>query len=647
MAGQPIAPLSAAILLLVMVSMCNAQQSRGNGRFAMKNRQKYARGRIPRTLQSPLLSSNRREPEKTSPTQAQDMSFLPELQSKATKKIMPCGPFTWEFRNYDGSCNNKENIRWGAANSGQMLHWKSRSTAPTGKSLPSARLVSNIVCRQTQSNMPNRRKMSEFVTFFGQFLDHNYAATPADESNTPMDIPVPSDDMDFRGNHNNSNYMRFHRSARATSGDGPTILTALSSFTDLSAVYGDNEERCKALRLFADGKLKVSVGDKLPWNDEGASNAPSTSKHFYLAGDFRANEHVCLAILHTIWVREHNKLCESLKRDFPGWGDERLYQMARKINGAAFQSVVYNEFYPALTGRRVPRYNGYSPKVNPGISLLFSTAAYRIGHTLVGDQITRMGCGNEKLPSLRLRDVFFTAPRVLQDKDIEEFVRGMVHTPAQEVDVHVVNLLRNFLFTDVAGEELFDLVSANIQRGRDHGLPPYNQIRKIMRRSPAKSFYDITRNKQSAELLEKAYGHGNVNNVEAWVGLLAEPHIPGASMGRTNYLIFRQEFQRTRAGDRFFYMRRGVFSRQVLATIYKHGRMTMRDILLRNTNMSPHEVRSVWFAGSQTKHVMKQSAGNSLVDLKGPVRHRRTSRHLRRDRRRASSLSTSRASADR
>lgn len=172
-------------------------------------------------------------------------------------------------------------------------------------------------------------------------------ATPAQVPIERMDIPVARDDATYYTLHaNTSTSMHFKRSARAKSYGKPSVINSMSSFLDLAAVYGDNEKRADKLRTKRNGKLKVSKGDNLPFNSDGLMNAPSLSPKMYVAGDFRANEHVALTALHIIWLREHNKLCDSLKRDFPGWGDERLYQMARKINGANFQRVVFEEFYP-------------------------------------------------------------------------------------------------------------------------------------------------------------------------------------------------------------------------------------------------------------------------------------------------------------
>lgn len=127
-----------------------------------------------------------------------------------------------------------------------------------------------------------------------------------------------------------------------------------------------------------------------------------------------------------------------------------------------FTFILFHAYATAITGRRLPSYRGYNKKVDPSVSLLFSTAAYRIGHTLVGPDIQRFGCGNAVLPALKLKDVFFTSPTMLGRHKMEQFVRGMMLTKAQEVDAKVTDLLRNFLFTGVKEEDVFDLAGASI-----------------------------------------------------------------------------------------------------------------------------------------------------------------------------------------
>lgn len=445
--------------------------------------------------------------------------------------------------------------------------------------------------------MPNRRRLSELTVFFGQFIDHTIIATPVNDEE-PMNIPIPSDDPIFA--NFTSGYLPFERSVRGQmrgfrSPERP--INSLSSMLDLSSVYGTDDARVKALRSHKGGRLRESDGRMLPVNDVGLRNAPNKERAYFLAGDHRANEHPVLTSLHTLFVREHNLLCEELQALFETWEDEELFQTARKINIAQFQKIVFTEFYPAMTGRNLGPYRKFRSSVNPTISDIFSTAAYRIGHTMVGNGINRRGPGMKHMTGLSMTEMFFRPAGVMKE-GISPFLRGALFHRAQEVDLLVHNSLRNFLFKNVPHEKGFDLVALNLQRGRDHALPTYNGIRQMMRMRPVRNFQQISRDRTVQAKLMAAYG--TVNRVEAWPGLLAEDHFPGASMGPTMLTIWFKEFSRMRDGDRFFYWNRGLFSQTLWKRMPRIPAMfqekeILRDIILRNTKVTEAEIgRTVW-----------------------------------------------------
>ncbi|NBQ16229.1 MAG: peroxidase, partial [Proteobacteria bacterium] len=129
----------------------------------------------------------------------------------------------------------------------------------------------------------------------------------------------------------------------------------------------------------------------------------------------------------------------------------------------------------------------------------------------------------------------------------------------------------------------------NIQRGRDHGLPDYNAVRQDFGLRPVRNFSEITSNATLAASLVSLYG--SVNNIDAWVGLLAEDHVPGSSLGATNIAVLRDQFMRLRDGDRFWY-RNGGFDQRQLAEI--EG-TRLSDILMRNSGVAGLQ-RNVFFA---------------------------------------------------
>lgn len=573
-----------------------------------------------------------------------------------------------EFRSLDGTCTNDKQRASGSVGTAHYSYFSSHSSRePTGMDLPSARLISNIVSSQS-TEILNKRGLSEFVVYFGQFLDHTIVATSVEEGSF-MNISIPEDDPLFSSNNG---FLVFQRNKRATvspgEGSRPTgrlswqdhgrplseqlssrshgrppskgpppgrppskgpppgrppsdrppqgrppygqpppgparpverPANVLSSAIDLASVYSVDENRLKYLRKYENGLMLTSYGGLLPKNENDQFNAPSSSAQFYLAGDHRANEHPVLTAIHTLFVREHNKLAEELKSVFPDWDDEQLFQTSKKINIAQFQKIVYEEFFPAITGRSLPYYRRGRTNLDPSVSVTFSTAAYRVGHTMVGNKIPRKGPGLSDLPPFHADDMFFRSSEVMES-GIEPFLRGTVCTSAQEIDIYVVDALRNFLFKNVRGEVGVDLIALNLQRGRDHALPPYVEIVKRFTRRKIRSFQDVSRDEEVQNRLSRAYG--DVTKVEAWIGLMAEDHVAGSSMGPTLLAIWIEEFSRFRAADRFFYLVPGLFSSDFirsfppLQNIYK-SRNLMAEIMHRNTEMTVSEMgSSVWFS---------------------------------------------------
>ena len=289
-----------------------------------------------------------------------------------------------------------------------------------------------------------------------------------------------------------------------------------------------------------------------------------------------------LTALHTLFVREHNRIARIVRSQLPTWSGDRVYQAARQLVGAEMQAITFREYLPALLGRFAPSVKSvYRPRVQPQIVNHFSTALFRYGHSQLNPLLLRLDeAGNEiAAGNLRLRDAFF-APDEVVDHGIEPLLRGLASQQAQAVDPFVIDDVRNFLFGP-PGSGGFDLASLNIQRGRDHGLPAYNATRLGYGLPPAANYDDISSDPEIQARLEAAYGAGNVDDVDLWVGALAEDPLPGALVGPLIGKAIRKQFVRLRDGDRFWYRR--TLPRVLVLMVES---TTLADVIRANTSIT-------------------------------------------------------------
>lgn len=495
-------------------------------------------------------------------------------------------------RTISGRCTNPSRPSWAQAGTAQGTYFSLSNTQPTGKTLPSARLLSNILCAQT-ADVPSRARLSELVVFFSQFLDHDLLAS-IDNKKDPLPIPVPSDDAFL-----SQSTLTFHRSFRSSTGKrGKSRPKNFNSGAlDLSMIYGSDDKRARLLRLGERGLLKHSKHDLLQVNTFALRNAPNaSSKAFFFSGDHRANEHPVLTSLHIIFSREHNRLAREIATARPTWTDEKLFQAARRVNIAQMQYIVFEEFVPVMVGRPLPPYRGFMKHVDPSPTVLFSTAAFRIGHSMVSSTLGRLSSNGKMSKSSLLKNFFRPAMEFEAKGGVEPLLRAAIKRRAQQLDLKIVDGLRNGLFKGIHGMVHFDLAAMNIQRGRDHALPRYNEIRQVFGLRAATRFKDISSDRQVRRRLRQAYG--SVRKVEAWPGMLAEDHVGKAAFGELLVRTWIREFEDLRDGDsRYWRRRKGLRGLGFLKSVgmLRRGEFGMRMLVLRNSRVQESEIdKDVW-----------------------------------------------------
>jgi len=360
-----------------------------------------------------------------------------------------------------------------------------------------------------------------------------------------MSIEIPPNDPVFPAACSAIPTRRSMAVGGSGAGDPLEQINAITPFLDGSGVYGSDAHRAEALRSFQHGKLKTSSdGQLLPFNDGSLNNEGGQGGDLFVAGDVRVNEQVGLTAMHTLFAREHNRLCDVIQaKYFPDAADscdascdENIYQLARRIVSATIQKITYEEFLPTLLGAgNAPSYSngGYDGR-DASIRNEFSTAAFRFGHSMVSPNL-RQG--------LQLRNAFFQPGMFANNPAlVDDLLLSLVNSRAREIDTCVTEELRSFLFNQPDTDVCLDLVALNIQRGRDHGIPPCNVVRQEMGLAPHATFASITTNGNLAQKLSEAYG-GDVNMVDAWVCGLAEDHVPGGSLGELNTAVIKFQFE--------------------------------------------------------------------------------------------------------
>ncbi|MEM8547701.1 MAG: peroxidase family protein [Pseudomonadota bacterium] len=474
-----------------------------------------------------------------------------------------------EVRSFDGTGNNIDQPDWGSSFSHlqrlSAVAYADGVSAFAGPDRASARVISNVVVSQAEGeSLPNTRQHTDMVWQWGQFIDHDFGLTDGAEESVDIEVPVGDPFFDPAGT--GTAVILFNRAlfdpATGTDTDNPREQeNEITSWIDGSMVYGSDDERALALREDAESPfLATSAGNLLPFNVEALTNAAgfvSDPTSLFLAGDVRANEQVGLATMHTLWVREHNRLVQTLIDDNYSTDAEVLYQQARRLVIAKIQKITYDEFLPVLLGDdALPAYSGYDSTINPTLYNEFSAAAFRFGHSLLNEQLLRLDAARAEIDSghLALRDAFFSAPSILTDEDsLDPVLRGLATQVHQSIDPFIVQDLRNFLFGQ-PGDGGLDLAALNIQRGRDHGVGTYNDLRIAMGLARYTSFAQITSDTAVQLALIEAYD-GDIDAIDLWVGGLAEDAVAGSQFGPLFQAILVRQFVELRDGDRFWYER--------------------------------------------------------------------------------------------
>ena len=135
------------------------------------------------------------------------------------------------------------------------------------------------------------------------------------------------------------------------------------------------------------------------------------------------------------------------------------------------------------------------------------------------------------------------------------------------------------LFIKPGKEGYLDIAAINIHRGRDHGLPSYNEFRRACNLPVARTWADLKKLLLPGVAAKFNKVYRTPNDIDLYAGGVAEKHLPNLQVGPTFSCIIKRQFEVIRDGDRFFYDNKGVFTRRQLQELKK---VKLSHILCQN-----------------------------------------------------------------
>ncbi|NEO31878.1 MAG: peroxidase [Symploca sp. SIO3C6] len=502
-----------------------------------------------------------------------DTSHLP-TKSDVEQPVPSPGDLHLVTRTADGSFNDLSDPKMGRAQSRFGRNVPLKYTYPDQRNLlnPNPRVISRTL--MTRDKFVPATTLNLLAAAWIQFQTHDWFAHGKTEPDNNFEIPLEDDDpwpQEYRPLKVRKTLADSTRSQENTQGP-PTYLNQVTHWWDASQIYGSDQETIDKLRSHIDGKMIIGDNDLLPVNPENGIDLVGFDDNWWLG----------LSVLHTLFVKEHNVICDRLKQEYPEWPDDQLFEHARLINAALLAKIHTVEWTPGILGHpalQIAMNANWWGLLGEQLKRLFGriddselisgiigsatdhhsapyylteefVSVYRM-HPLMPDKFEFYGIEDGKLLSEEnLFEVSGKRSRALLEKlGIPNLLYSFGITHPGAITLHNYPLLLQKLVRD--NGEVFDLAAVDILRDRERGVPRYNEFRELIGRGRITSFEEITDNQQWVRELRQVYNN-DINSVDLMVGMFAENPPEGFGFSDTAFRIFILMASRRLKSDRFF-----------------------------------------------------------------------------------------------
>ncbi|KNC99779.1 uncharacterized protein SPPG_05157 [Spizellomyces punctatus DAOM BR117] len=419
--------------------------------------------------------------------------------------VATCTPENRFARTLDGTCNDLEKPAMGS------LGYRFGRNIPVEKAFadeskifePNPRAIGQkLLLRDT---FKPATTINMFVLSWIQFQVHDWMDHER-AWGSPVDVPLPQGDPLAASGQKLFLPRSVPDASQKNSSRPNAFKNKVTHWWDLSQIYGTDTQTNQRIRTGVDGKLRLAENGLLPFGDDGLE----------ITG-FKDNWWSGLSMLHNIFTREHNAICDMYKAKHPDWNDQKLHDMAR------LPFSLTEEF----------------------------TAVYRF-HSLLPDNIDVLDrkTGKSTGRVYHLPTITFAGSRkFMTENDLADLVYtfGTGHPGALTLNNYPAWLMN---LTKPGEPYTIDLATTDIYRDRERGIPRYFEFRRAFGLPEFKTFADVNPKKEVQDLLASIYR--SPEDIDLLVGTLAEePRPDGYGFSDTAFHLFILMASRRLATDRF------------------------------------------------------------------------------------------------
>ncbi|KAJ9644419.1 hypothetical protein H2204_001771 [Knufia peltigerae] len=508
-------------------------------------------------------------------------------------------------RDSDGKFNSTEMPRMGCAFQRLGRNFpRGLTIKPTEEELwtPNPRMLSDrFMARKT---FIPATTLNLLAAAWIQFQTHDWFFH--ENSDEDFDVPLPAGDSWPHGK------LEFPKTKpdeilSQTDTRCPGYRNVNTAWWDSSQIYGSSEAVTKTLRnLNSDGKLTLTEEGRVQFLPRDADGNPLTG--------FNNNWWIGMEMLHTLFALEHNTICDMLRRAYPSWTGDQIFDKARLVNCALMAKIHTVEWTPAilahptlkigmnanwwgLVGESLTKMLGRISKTSEVISGIPGSGVDQFGvpyslteefvsvyrmHSLIPDTIAffnaKDGGHNSTIPVENMLFKYAQAPLDSGLSFADAFYSFGINYPGAITNSNYPDFLRNLTTPDGIHR---DMGTVDILRDRERGVPRYNQFRRLLRMPAPKTFEELTGgNKVLAQDLSDAY-NGEIELVDALVGSHSEPVPAGFGFSDTAFRIFILMASRRLKSDRFIagQWNAQTYTKEGLDWVQNSG---MKDVLSRH-----------------------------------------------------------------